>query len=355
MDTLLQDLKYAFRSLRQAPGLFAVAALSLALGVAVNVTIYAGADILLWRPLEYPNASRLLRIWSDNKERGWDQSSVSLADFVDWRRESRTEALAALSGGNFNLADGGRPERVSGLRVSPDFFTLLGVSPVLGRSFRPDEEEPGKAQVAILSDRFWHNRFAGDSQVVGRTLRLDGQPYTVVGILPPRFRFKEPEDLYTPLEIPPAPNRGSHSLSVIGLLRPGATLDQANAELAGIARRLAALYPATNVGMGAHAITLQDDFVEKTARQAGVICMVAVRFVLLIACANVANLLLARATARNRELAVRSALGAARGRLVGQLLTESVILAAAGGALGLLLSIAGIKWVDRKSPRLNSS
>src|ERR1043166_6244011 len=138
MDPLLQDLKYALRSLRQAPGLFLVAALSLALGVAVNVTIFAGVDILLRRPLPYPNASRLLAVWSDNKERGWNESSTSLADFVDWRRESRTESLAAYSSGNFNLADGARPERVSGLRVSPDFFARLGVAPAQGRGFRPE-------------------------------------------------------------------------------------------------------------------------------------------------------------------------------------------------------------------------
>src|ERR1051326_6689445 len=220
MDVLLHDLKYALRSLRQTPGLFLVAALSLGLGVAVNVTIYAGVDILLRRPLPYPNAARLLAVWTDNKERGWNQSSSSLADFVDWRRGGRTESWAAYAGGSFTLADRARPERVSGLRVSPDFFALLGVTPAIGRAFRPDEETSGQSQVAVLSDRFWRNRFAADSGVLGRSIRLDGRPYAIVGVLPAGFRFGQARDLFSPLEIPGGPDRASHFLSVIGLVRP---------------------------------------------------------------------------------------------------------------------------------------
>ncbi|HEY9519548.1 MAG TPA: ABC transporter permease, partial [Gemmatimonadales bacterium] len=344
MDTLRQDIKYAFRSLRQAPGVFTVAALSLALGVAVNVTLFAGVDILLLRPLDYPNEARLVQVWSDNKERGWQESSISLPDFVDWRKESRTLSFAAYAGGSYNLADGDRPERVSGLRVSPNFFSLLGIAPVRGRLFTPDEETPGRGKVALLADAFWKNRFAADSAAVGRTIRLDGEAFTIIGILPAAFRFGGYRDIYTPLEIPADAERGNHSYEVLGLLSQGASLDQANTELGGITKRLAELHPTTNFGMGAHALKLQDEIVETEARQAGIICMVAVTFVLLIACANVANLLLARASGRNRELAVRSALGAARARLIRQMLTESLMLAAAGGVLGLLLSIAGVQW-----------
>ncbi|HEV8149979.1 MAG TPA: ABC transporter permease [Gemmatimonadales bacterium] len=350
MDALLQDVKFAFRSLRQSPGLFLVAAISLALGIAVNVTIFAGVDLLLVRPLNYPNTDRMVQLWSDNKSRGWQQNSVSLPDFSDWRRESKSVAMAAYADADRNLADGDRPERVGGLRVSPSFFSLFGIAPSRGRFFRDDEEQPGREHVAVLSDAFWRNHFGADSQAVGRPIRLDGEPYTIVGILPHDFRFESGNDVFTPLVLPPDAPRASHYLRVIGLLRPGASLDALNSEIGGIATRLADLYPSTNLGMGAHAVTLLNEVVDDTARQAGTICMVAVFFVLLIACANVANLLLSRAAARNREIAVRSALGAGRGRLVRQLLTESLMLAVVGGVLGLLLSVAGIRWLGSIVP-----
>jgi predicted permease len=351
MDAFLQDVKYAFRSLRQSPGLFVVAALSLALGIAVNVTIFAGVDLILVRPVDYPNTDRMVQVWSDNKTRGWERSSVSLADFVDWRRESKSVTLAAFTGGDYNLADGDHPERVSGLRVSPSFFALFGISPARGRFFHAEAEQPGRTREVVLTDPFWRIHFAADSQVVGRSIRLDGESYSIVGVLPAGFRYGSNVELYTPLEVPTDPSRANHNLQVLGLLRPGAGLETLNSELTGITRRLAKLYPTTNLELGAHGVTLLRQIVDSTAQQAGRICMVAVFFVLLIACSNVANLLLSRAAARNREIALRAALGAGRGRLIRQLLTEAVLLAIVGGAGGLLLSVFGIRWLGSIIPR----
>ena len=341
MDTLLRDLRFALRSLRRSPGLVAVATLSLALGIAVNVTLFAAVDIMLLRPLPFPDPDRLVHLWSTNPSRGWDQTSISMADFVDWRRQSRTLTLAAYRGSSFNLSDDTEaPMRAVGARVGPDFFRILGATVALGRGFSAEEEQPGRDAVAVISDRFWRERFEADPGIIGRTIRLDGQAVAVVGVMEPAFTFPENTiDLWTPMTVVEE-SRDSRYLRVLGRLQPGATLASAQAELSGIARTLEASYPASNTGMGVQVMRLHDEVVEPESRQAGTICLVAVFFVLLIACANVANLLLARGAARSRELSVRAALGAGRHRLVRELLTESLVLA----ALGCVLGVAGSFW-----------
>ena len=244
METLLSDLRYGLRSLLKRPAVFAVATISLALGIAANTTIFAAVDAYLIRPLPYPEPKGIVQIWTSNPTRGWREASNSAPDFRDWRADSRTLDLAAYSNVSYNMLAGDRAERVTGILASPGLFEALRIAPAIGRTFTSDDEREGAPPVVLLSHAFWQRRFAGDRAMVGRSLTLDGVRYDVVGVMPPGFSFPEPFiDLWTPLQQRAAFLRTSRSLDVVGRLRTGATIEAATAELSAIAKRLGATYP----------------------------------------------------------------------------------------------------------------
>jgi len=351
MGSLFADVRFSLRAIRKHPGVIAVAVLSLGLGIGANVTIFSAVDVFMLRPLPYPDAGRLVHVYSTVPERGWTYNSVSIPDFLDLREQSRTVDLAASYGSDVNLSGEEGPERIGGERTSWNYFEVLGVVPVLGRTFRPDEERDGRDRVAIISNGLWERRFGADPAIVGTQVLLDGGPYTIVGVLPPKFRFFEsPTEIWRPFGLTGDESRGSHFLSPVGRLRPAATLAQANAEMATIAERLAQAYPETNRGWGAGARELHRQIFSDEFRMGSLISSVAVAFVLLIACVNVANLMLARVAGRTREITVRGALGAGRVRIARQLLTESLVISLAGGVLGIGLSVVGLRGLIAVMP-----
>ena len=351
MDSFLADVRYSLRTMRKSPGVIAVAVLSLGLGIAANVTIFSAVDVFMLRPLPYPHAEQLVHVYSTVPERGWTYNVLSIPDFLDYREQSRTVDIGVSYGHDVNVSGEGRPERLDGERASWNYFKVLQVSPILGRTFTADEERAGNDRVAIISYGLWQRRFGGDSAAIGSTLQLDGVPHTVVGVLPPKFRFyQDPTDIWTPLGLTGDESRGSHYISPVGRLRPGATLQQANAEIATIADGLAREYPETNRGWGGGVRELRRQIYSDEFRMGSLISSVAVAFVLLIACANVANLMLARVAGRTREITVRGALGAGRGRIARQLLTEAMMLSVAGGLVGLGLSVFGIRGLVALMP-----
>jgi putative ABC transport system permease protein len=344
MIQLLQDLRQSWRSFRAAPGAALTAVLALALGIGANTAIYSVVDGVLLRPLPFADPDRVLMIWQKDAHHGVPREWVSPANFLDWAKGTRTfSRLAAFSGGSFNLTGAGEPERLDGQRVSATLFPLLGVEAAIGRTFSPDEDRGGAPRVAVLSHRLWQRRFSSDPGIVGRSISLNGDSVTVVGVMPSRFRFPGVEDdLWVPLafDAREAARRRSLILQVVGRLAPGATAEQARAEMETIARSLERAYPEMNSGMGAILVPLQEQMVGDV-RTALWVLMGAVGFVLLIACANVAGIQLSRDAGRHREMAIRASLGATRLTLLRQRLTESVLLALAGGGLGVLLALWG--------------
>ena len=343
MDTVFQDLRYALRALRSSPGFTAVAVLTLALGIGANSAVFSTVYSLLFDPLPFAHNDGLVAVW-EVAPRGNDHVEMSPANFRDYRATGTSFAnLVAHAWWPANLTGGGAAERVQGFRVSPDYFDALGVRPFLGRAFASGEDRPGNDRVIVLSHGLWQRRFGADTGIVGRAIAVNGIERTVIGVLPPRVAYPSPGEVWVPLAMDSAgwETRGSHFLLVMGRLGSGATLDGARAELATIAGRLAATYPTSNTRWSANVQLLRRD-VGRELEPVLLLLFGAVAFVLLIACVNVANLLLARGTRRRRELALRATLGARPGRLVRQMLTESAVLAALGGTGGVMVAMWGV-------------
>ncbi len=344
METLWKDLRYGARMLVKQPGFTLIAVLTLALGIGANTTIFSVINALLLKPIPFPEAERLVLVWESEASDPASRNIVSAPNFLDWQRQNdvfESMALFDSAGKGYDLAGGGEPEQVSGVRVSWNFFRVLGVQPRLGRAFLPEEETPGRHQVVVISDAIWRARYNADPALVGKTIRVDGGNYTVVGVMPPDFEFQfdgPPRQLWAPVSYTPGDQeRGSHSFFCLARLKPDVTMEQARAQMNAIGLRLAAQYPKENAG-GSATIDPINEFGLERQRVTLFTLLSVAGFVLLIACINVANLLMARGAVRQRELAIRAALGASRARTMRQLLTESLLLAAAGGLSGILLA-----------------
>jgi putative ABC transport system permease protein len=342
---MLNDLRYALRQLIKAPSFTIVAILTLALGIGACTAIFSVVNVVLLRPLDYSDPDRIVAI-RETQLPQFPEFSVSPPNFLDWEKQTKSyEYLAAYSGAALNLTGEGEPQRLIGVKATAHYFDVYGVKPVLGRMLLPEEDGQGKNHVVVLSYSFWQRVFGGARDVLGRAIQLNGEPYNVVGVAPPGFGLASKVELWTPMAFKPDETandaRGGHYLNVVGRLKPGVMVTQARAELTVIADQLAKQYPDPQKGWGIFMMPIQDYSV-RDVKPVLYTLLGAVGCVLLIACANLANLLLARATARSREISIRAALGAGRGRLVRQLLTESVVLAVCGGIAGIILARWGL-------------
>ena len=356
LESLIKDIHFGWRVLWKAPGFSIIAVLTLALGIGATTAIFSVAYSVLIKPLPYPDPEKLVLVAQDDRSNQASDWRVTAFDYLDIRERARSfEGVAAYTGAGLVISGDGPAEMVLGQRVSNNFFSVIGVHPKLGRDFRPEEEEKGKDRVIVLSDQLWHRRFGGDPNVVGKTLTINHEPYTIIGVMPQGFAFPLPRyQAWTPQSFrgavdPQWINRSAHFLRTIGRLRPGVSITQAESEMTRIAADLEREYPDTNTNEGAHVESLRNNVLGDVGTPL-VLLLAASACLLLIACANIANLLLARGTAREREIAVRQALGASNGRIFRQLLTENLMLAIAGGALGCAMAWGLVQAVRKLGP-----
>jgi predicted permease len=363
LETLWQDIRYGLRMLRKSPGFTAVAILTLALGIGANTAIFSVVDAVLLRPLPYPHSDRLVMVYQSASQLG--RAGPSYPNFQDWQRATRSfEELVAFRTSQFALSGNGEATNVIAGAVTSDYFQMFRVTPILGRTFEPSDDVPGAAGVAVLSERLWRDQFGSDPAIIGKTIQLEQRPFTVIGIVPGSFRPQIPDSralLWVPLLQDSIAQqlykgRGGHYLNAAGRLKAGVTLTQAQSELESVAEALQKQFPDANKGWGASVVSMQEDLAGNF-RPALLVLLGAVSLVFLIACANVASLQMVRATARQREVAIRSALGAGRGRLFQQFLTECIIIGIVGGAAGLLAAYATLRgfvsWLPADLPRIS--